>query len=140
MEQQNFYNIRIFAVFDENELDTRFIKGNIQRYINKEQIIIHQDKFMDFFYMKDLISLVEFYILNKDVDKQIDCSYITMYKLSDIANMINKLSDYKVDTVIERKEMSKPYIGTFSGIVLNEFIGLQQGIKNVYFKLNESNI
>ena len=27
--EPGFYNIRIFAVFDENELDTRFIKTNI---------------------------------------------------------------------------------------------------------------
>ena len=33
--EPNFYNIRIFAVFDENELDTRFIKSNIKRYLNK---------------------------------------------------------------------------------------------------------
>ena len=49
-EIDNFYNIKIFALFDENELDTRFIKGNIKRYINKESMIIHQDKYMDFFY------------------------------------------------------------------------------------------
>jgi len=136
-EQDNFYNIRIFGVFDENEWETRFIKANIKRYINKEPIIIHRDRYMDFFYMKDLVSLVEFYILNRDVDKQIDCSYITVCKLSDIANMINKLSDYKVDTVIERKEMDKPYIGTFSGIVLNDFTGLERGIKEVYNKLKK---
>ena len=56
----NFYNIRIYGVFDENELDTRFIKSNIKRYINKQPIIIHQDKLMDFFYMKDLIKLVKY--------------------------------------------------------------------------------
>jgi len=67
LEQKNFYNIRIFAVFDENELDTRFIKGNIKRYVNKEPIIIHQDKFMDFFYMKDLVSLVDYYIQSEKV-------------------------------------------------------------------------
>ncbi len=27
-EINNFYNLRVFAVFDENELDTRFIKSN----------------------------------------------------------------------------------------------------------------
>ena len=34
-----FYNIRIYGVFDENELDTRFIKNNIKRYINRELFI-----------------------------------------------------------------------------------------------------
>lgn len=136
-EQDNFYNIRIFGVFDENELDTRFIKANIKRYINKESIIIHQDKYMDFFYMKDLVSLVEFYILNKDLDKQIDCSYITVYKLSDIANMINQLSDYKADIIIENKEINKSYIGTFNGLVLSNFVGLNQGIIEVFNKLKK---
>lgn len=131
-EQDNFYNIRIYGVFDENELDTRFIKANIKRYINKEPIIIHQDKYMDFFYMKDLISLVEFYILNDNLLKEINCSYIALHRLSDIANMINQLSDYKVGILIENKEMSESYIGTFNGIVLSEFIGLEQGIKETY--------
>ena len=50
--EMGFYNVRIFAVFNEDELDTRFIKSNIKRYINKEEIIIHQNKQMDFFYNK----------------------------------------------------------------------------------------
>lgn len=45
----NFYNLRIFATFDENEMDTRFIKANILKYLNKQPILIHTDKIMDFF-------------------------------------------------------------------------------------------
>jgi GDP-L-fucose synthase len=132
-EQDNFYNIKIFGVFDENELDTRFIKGNIKRYINKESIIIHQDKFMDFFYMKDLISLVDHYINNDNLPKQIDCSYIGLCKLSEIANIINNLNEYKVDIRIENKGMSLSYYG-LANVIIN-FIGLKEGIKEVYNKL-----
>ena len=35
-----FYNIRIYGVYDKNEWDTRFIKSNIKRYINKKPINI----------------------------------------------------------------------------------------------------
>jgi GDP-L-fucose synthase len=132
-EIDNFYNIKIFGVFNKNELDTRFIKGNIKRYINKESIVIHQDKFMDFFYMKDLISLVDYYINNDDIPKQIDCSYSNLYKLSDIANIINDLGEYKVSIQIENKEMALTYCGV-PNMLLN-FIGLEQGIKEVYNKL-----
>ena len=132
-EIDNFYNIKIFGVFDENELDTRFIKGNIKRYINKESMIIHQDKFMDFFCMKDLISLVDYYINNDNPPKQIDCSYDTLYKLSDIANMINSLDDYKVTVKIEQEGIDLPYYGMAN--VLLKFIGLEQGIKEVYNKI-----
>jgi GDP-L-fucose synthase len=133
LEQKNFYNIKIFAVFDENELDTRFIKGNIKRYINKEPIIIHQDKWMDFFHIKDLISLVNYYITNNDLPKQIDCSYPGLYKLSEIASMINKLDEYKVDIKIEKEGIDLPYYGMAN--ILLGFIELEQGIKEVYNKL-----
>jgi GDP-L-fucose synthase len=133
LEQKNFYNIKIFAVFDENELDTRFIKGNIKRYINKEPIIIYQDKWMDFFYIKDLISLINYYINNDNPPKQIDCSYDKLYKLSNIANIINSLDDYKVTIKIEQEGMDLPYYGIAN--ILLKFIGLEQGIKNIYNKL-----
>jgi len=132
-EIENFYNLKIFAVFDENEWDTRFIKSNIKRYINKESIIINQDKWMDFFYMKDLVSLIEFYILNNDLPKEIDCSYSNLYKLSDVANIINNLSEYKVYINIENKEMAPSYCGKANTML--DFIGLENGIQEVYNKL-----
>ena len=30
-KKDNFYNLRIFAVFDENELETRFINSNVKK-------------------------------------------------------------------------------------------------------------
>ena len=132
-EINNFYNIKIFGVFDENELDTRFIKGNIKRYINKEPIIIHQDKFMDFFYMKDLISLVDYYINNDNIPKQIDCSYAGLYKLSEIANIINDLDEHKVDIKIENSTLAPSYYGLANSLL--NYVGLKQAIKEVYNKL-----
>jgi GDP-L-fucose synthase len=129
----NFYNIKIFGVFDENELDTRFIKGNIKRYINKESMIIYQDKFMDFFYMKDLISLVDYYINNDDAPKQIDCSYTGLYRLSEIASIINDLDNHKVDVQIKEEGMTMSYYG-IANVLLN-FVGLKEGIKEIYNKL-----
>jgi UDP-glucose 4-epimerase len=129
----NFLNLRIFAVFDENELDTRFIKGNIKRYINKEEIIIHQDKLMDFFYMPDLVTLVNYYIKENHLPKVTECSYDKKYSLLDIANLINNLSEYKVPIKQLDFTMGPPYIGkTYTDL---PYIGLEQGIKNVYNKL-----
>ena len=129
----NFYNIRIFAVFDENELDTRFIKSNIKRYINKEEIIIHQNKLMDFFYMEDLIKLVKHYITEKHLSKVAECSYVKKYSLLDIANIINNLSSYKVPIKQLDSTMGESYIGkTYTDL---PYKGLKQGIQKVYNKL-----
>ena len=136
LEQKNFYNIKIFGVFDENELDTRFIKGNIKRYINKESIIIHQDKFMDFFYMKDLISLVEYYILNENLPSEVNCSYSEKYTLSNIANIINSLGNYRVNVDYNTEGMTEDYNFKDTNPLPNiPFIGLENGIKQVYNKL-----
>jgi len=108
--EDNFYNIRIYGVFNENELDTRFIKSNIKRYINREPIEIHQDKLMDFFYMEDLITLVKYFINEDNLPKNIDCSYGINNSLSDIAHIINNLSDYKVEINI-KKDKGIDYIG-----------------------------
>jgi nucleoside-diphosphate-sugar epimerase len=128
--EPNFVNLRIFAVFDKNELDRRFIKSNIKRYINKEPIIIHQDKYMDFFFIKDLISIIEFSILHPTINL-IDCCYKEKYKLSDIANLINNLSDYKVPIEINSEDVAPSYIGNHTDLGI-EFIGLKPAIKIVY--------
>ena len=130
LEIKNYYNIRIFGLFDENEWETRFIKSNIKRYINKKPIIIHQDKRMDFFYMKDLISLVKYYINNDNLPKEINCSYGDPIKLSDIANIINNLDDHKVDIIFENKGYGFDYYGPPNNLL--DYIGLEQGIKEMY--------
>ena len=136
--EPHFYNIRIYGVFDENELDTRFIKSNIKRYINKESIEIHQDKLMDFFYIKDLIRLVEYFIYETFLPKNIDCSYGNNNSLSDIAYIINSLSEHKVEIKIGEGK-GKDYIGDWNPINI-KWKGLEQGIKETYKKiLNEKN-
>ena len=138
--EPHFYNIRIYGVFDENELDTRFIKSNIIRYINKEPLKIHQNKIMDFFYMKDLVTLVKYYISETYLPKNVDCSYNYNHSLHDIAYMINNLSDYKVDREFTGGVLGHDkYAGEYNPIIKN-YIGLEQGIKNTYKKiLGETN-
>ena len=74
LEKNHFYNLKIFAIFDENELDTRFIKANIIRYINKEPIQIHQDKYMSFFNI-----LGNFYKIKMIIYKKNLIVFIIMY-------------------------------------------------------------
>jgi nucleoside-diphosphate-sugar epimerase len=132
--EPKFNNIRIFAVFDENELNTRFIKSNIKRYIGKQPLVIHQDKYMDFFYMDDLVSIVEYIIFNPQV-KEINCSYSQSYSLHSIASLINQLSDYECEIKIEQKGLEKDYIGQYQNLSI-PFVGLEKAIKQIYEKLN----
>jgi|TARA_R110002153_G_scaffold216637_1_gene369145 nucleoside-diphosphate-sugar epimerase len=130
-------NIRIYSVFDENELDQRFIKSSIQKYINREDIIIHQDKKMDLFYMKDLISLVEWHIGKGDksyVYDSITCNYLEKNTLFQVANMINNLDEHKVNIKIENDGVGDDYCEPYS-VLPFKLIGLEEGIKETYNKL-----
>jgi GDP-L-fucose synthase len=140
LNQDKFYNLKIFGVFDENELDTRFIKANTKRYIKKEPMQIYQEKAMDFFYMQDLIKVVNYYITEKDLPKEFDCVYNNVNTLVLVANMINSLDEYKVEINTLLPEWDSSYISLYRTHLPIEFIGLEEGIKNVYKKLkNESN-
>jgi GDP-L-fucose synthase len=133
-EIDNFYNIRIFSVFDENELDTRFIKTNIRNYINKIPIKIYQNKKMDFIYMPDLVKIVNYYIIENNPPKEMNCNYINVFSLEEIANIINNLSNYKVEIELDQKNFGTNYNGDYTNLGMN-FIQLHQGIKRVYNKL-----
>ena len=112
MNNKNSLNLRIFGCFYHNELNTRFIKSNIIRYINKTPMIIHQDKFMDFIYFEDVYQVINHHLLNTNtLPYDINMSYVKKYKLTDITNIINNLSDYKVDVKIENENLSSSYCG-----------------------------
>ena len=133
-KNDNWHTLRIYGVFDENELDSRFIKSNIKRYINGEPMIIHQDKIMDFIYMKDLVTIIENIILGKTISKDIDCVYYHAVSLSYIASLINGLSNYKVPINYGDEGSTRAYVG-FPSFLNMKCIGLEQGIINTYNKL-----
>lgn len=137
-DKDNFYNIRIYGLFGEGELETRFIRANLRRYINKEPIQINENKAMDFFYMEDLWTVIKYYINNPNPPKQVDCCY-SGYKttLRGIANRINNLSDYEVKVITPHLfAPSKKYIGDSKVLdsLQLQLIGFEQGLKLEYEK------
>lgn len=134
-----FFNLKLFGVFDENELNTRFIKSNLQRYINRENMVIHKNKFMDFFYMKDLVKVVIYYITTEKskLHKNVDCVYSDKVTLKDIVEIINSCCKYKVGVDIEDIELDEPYIGNSTNInnLPLDIDNLINGINNTYKKM-----
>jgi hypothetical protein len=88
---------------------------------------------MDFFYMKDLIMLVDYCILNS-IPKEINCIYSKAGTLERIAQIINELDNHKVPIVKLDPTEGKGYFGGKDWLHM-PFIGLEQGIKEVYSKL-----
>ena len=86
--------------------------------------------------MKDLVSLVEYYILNENLPSEVNCSYNEKYTLSNIANIINSLGNYRVNVDYNTEGMTEDYNFKDTNPLPNiPFIGLENGIKQVYNKL-----
>jgi nucleoside-diphosphate-sugar epimerase len=109
-EKENFYNLIIWGLFDENELNTRFIKSNVIKCMNNEPMVIHKDKYMDFFHMKDLIELVKVYINNDNFPKSIECKYMECYKLTHIAEMISIILGKTCKIERHEEGLDEPYM------------------------------
>lgn len=135
--------LRIFNVFGELERDDRFIKSNIRKYINKQNIEIWGDAYFDFFYIEDLCKVVKKEIFSKNYDYvEYNLVYKNKYLLSEIAKIINSLSSQKVNIKITGKAINNHYTGKgdrLSRVGLT-FVGLERGLKNVFNYLKNERI
>jgi nucleoside-diphosphate-sugar epimerase len=137
-----FYNIRIFNIFNYNELKTRMIKGNILRYINNENISVFDNRYMDFMFFDDFMQIIKHYIESENPQKDCNCSYQQKYTLYDIAQIINNLDKHKVEIDLDNTELKNSYIGKYDLHKMNISLkGLISGIEECYKKIKlETNL
>lgn len=135
------YNLRLFGCFGVYEDDTRFIKNCILKIKNKERPIIHQNKQMDFFYVKDLCIIVEYIIQlykNINIPRDINLAYQNKVSLIDILNYIFSLTNNKQDFILKQTKIGSPYTGNGDrlqnlNLSLNGLkFGINEVINNVF--------
>ena len=142
LQHDNFYNIRIFNIFHANEECNRFIKACFIAKQNNTDIIIHENKWFDFFYEDDFIALIMYYFNNvtslENLQKTINVCYDKKYKLSDIAELI--LHD-KSKIIIHNNDLLYNYSGNNTQLQKMgiQFIGLENSIQ-IYNNIFTSNI
>lgn len=138
-DTDDFYNIRIFNVFADDEDDARFIKTNIMRYINNETLTVDKNRIMDFFYMDDLMTLVDYYVKSDAffLPKEIDAVYKDKTTLVNICGEINKFGEHRCPIKTEHGGIEYSYcgMGNNSTLPLLQLIGLNDGLKLMYKKL-----
>lgn len=138
MIEPKLCNFRIFNCFGIDEPNERMIRSSINKYLNKQNITIHQNKKVDFFYIDDLVATILYFIEQNNIPKHHDCCYMEKYTLLDIANMINNLDTHKVDIVVSDdihinpiNSMPKDYIGMSIQTNINLF-GIKKALQIVY--------
>ncbi len=127
-------NLRIFGCFGPYEDSSRFFNRSINNYINKKNIEIFKDRKIDFIYANDLYKIISYFLSLDKVSstKDVNCVYSEKYYLSEIADMINNLSDYKVEIIKQGNYLEYSYCGYPNNIECIEYDGLEKGIRDCY--------
>ena len=130
-------NLRLFGCFGSNEKTDRFFIKNIKNYMSGNPIEIYKDREMDYIYIKDFYSILKTYLNNEWKYKDLNCVYNQKYSLSQIANIINQLSNNKVRVELQGQYAMHSYCG--SGDLLKslniKMIGIEGGIRECYENL-----
>lgn len=142
--EECMHNFRIFNCFGVDEDPNRMIRRNIENNINGTPMILYSNRVMDFFYIKDLATLIDYFMNNTtDFPKTIDCVYDTSFRLIDILEMINSISDlpveisYNIDDSLNKiNSMEYDYIGKHTPLPV-KYIGLKDAIREMYNTIKE---
>ena len=140
------YNLRFFNVFGACAPSNMFTTANILNYINKREIVVFKDKFMDFFGVRDAFKVIDLYLKSgKDrlsLPKELNLVYPEVTLLSEVAGMINNLSDYEVPIDVLESGNDRAYCGS-GGELLKlglELDGLQKSLQYVYENIRQRNV
>jgi nucleoside-diphosphate-sugar epimerase len=136
LQYKNIYNFRIFNIFHPNEEPNRFIKACFNAKKNDTEFIINDDKYFDFVYYTDLLSILKYYInnldnLNNQLHKTINIAYKNKYKLSDIVKLIENTGTFKKINIKILADNNMNYCGNNDLLDSIVFIdGLEKALKD----------
>jgi len=136
-EHKNFWILRLFGCFNEDEDTTRFIKAGILNMKRGLPVEVHKDLKMDFFYMDDVFTVVNHVLTNPTAPRHINLSYVWKINLIGVARLITQHSN--VPALIKLKDINIGNDYTGNGDILESLnlplIGLEEGIRRTFNKL-----
>jgi GDP-L-fucose synthase len=124
---ENFYTLRLFGVFGTSESHNRLLK----KVICGQEIQI-TDRYFDYFYINDIIPILEHYINFTPKHKDINVVYSTKIQLSNFLTEFCKLHNLSGDNIKLSSTTGLNYTGSSNRIeeLQLPFVGLTQGLKD----------
>ena len=111
-EADKIYCLRLFGVFGRYEdYEYKFISNAIVKNLLHLPIIIKQNVFFDWLHIDDLLCILEKMLNNKCIFKSYNISSGNTMDLVTIANIINEISDFKSEIVVENPGLNHEYSG-----------------------------
>jgi len=130
--EQNVYDFRLFGCFGKEEEDSRFIKSALRNINKGDPVVINQNMSLDFFYVKDLCKVIDYYLLNhsQNLPQCMNMVYTEKYTLKDI---VERLSPNNAISIL--KSGLGSYTGSGSKLLKLQIplLGLFEGIKDAKY-------
>lgn len=109
-QTDNIVNLRLFGVYGKYEdYSLRFISYAICRNIMGLPILIDQNVFFDYLYIKDLVKIIDFFIEKQPREKFFNIGRGEKIDLLTIAKAVNKISEKKTKIVIKKVGFKNEY-------------------------------
>jgi len=120
---KNVYNLRLFAVFGKYEdWRVRFISNVCRAAVLGQSIIINQNKFYDFLFIDDLVSVIKWFIQNQPRENVYNVCTGKTIEFKSIAEKIVKISGKKLELGFKEKGLGPEYSGDNS-LLMRELAG-----------------
>ncbi|MEK7658927.1 MAG: NAD-dependent epimerase/dehydratase family protein [Patescibacteria group bacterium] len=136
--------LNLFGVYGKYEdYRFKFVSNVIVKNLLKQDIVINQNVVFDYLFIDDLISIADYFIMNKSKFQNYNSVPDKSIDLISIATIVNEVSDYKSKIIVLNKELNNEYTADNSRLK-NEipqlkFTEYKKGIEKL-FKYYKENI
>ena len=128
--------LNIFGCYGKNEKPSRFPSYAISQNLRKEKIEINQNVVFDYLYIEDLIKIIEFLLVSKPKYNIFNVTPDKSISLVEIAEIVNKISDFKSEIIIKEPKMKYEYTGDNQRLREFlpdfEFTSYEKGLKKLF--------
>ena len=107
---QNIVQLRIFGAYGEHEnYRYKFISNAIVKNLLHLPITINKNVYFDYIYSDDLVKIIDFFIYNDTKEKIYNVTTGTKVDLITLANLVNKVSDFKSEISVINEGLNNEY-------------------------------
>lgn len=128
-DKHNFYTLRIFNCFGSGEKSTRIFPKFIKEQITPK-FEIQNDRYFDYFSIDDLTKVVEYFVENNSLVKDVNCVYPEKLKISQVLEKFCLVKELRSNYIVTSTSENN-YCG--SGAALHslgiDLEGLEKGFE-----------
>lgn len=112
-DSENIYDLRLFGVFGQHEnYNYRFISNCICKALKNRDIVIHQNVYFDYLYIKDLCNIMGWFLGHQPKEHFYNVCTGHAVDIYSIAKIVVQKTNSMSKIIVENGELGKEYSGS----------------------------